>query len=198
MYRIIIRYKIVYRNLLKGIMRTILKGFFCGVVILLTFSCGNSENTADKDVHKVKQLDDGTINLQIDKAFCYNNKTDPSYNAAEWNLIVTRPGRYEVWLSSATIDTVDLQYTNMVTISLQDKQLNVKPVSNKIVLNSTGIKYPYYRADSYMGEFYIQDPGEYSVQLISEKVIAKSDTVSGSAVLDHTRVMSVFMTPMKN
>ena len=183
-------------------MRTILTGFFCGVVILLTFSCGNSgnksEKTAGDDGHKVKQLDDGTINLQIDKAFCYNNKSDPSYNAAEWNIIVTRPGRYEVWLSSATIDTVDLQYTNMVTISLQDKQLNVRPVSNKIVLNSSSVRYPYYRADSYMGEFYIQDPGEYSVQLISEKVIAKSDTVSGSGVLDHTRVMSVFMTPMKN
>jgi hypothetical protein len=188
------------RKLLKENMRTILIGFFCIVVILMTYSCGNTvsklEKTADTDIHKVKQLDDGTINLQIDKAFCYNNVTDPSYNAAEWNIIVTKPGRYEVWLSSATIDTLDLQYNNLVTISLQDKQLNVKPVSNKIVLNSSGVKYPYYRADSYMGEFYIQDPGEYSVQLISEKVIAKSDTVSGSGVIGHTRVMSVFMTPL--
>ena len=141
-------------------------------------------------------MDDGTINLQIDKAFCYNNKSDPSYNAAEWNLIVTKPGRYEVWLSSATIDTMDLQYTNSVIISFQEKHLNVKPVSNKIVLNASDVKYPYYRADSYMGEFYIQDPGEYSLQLISEKVIAKSDTVSGSGEIDHTRVMSVFMTPI--
>ena len=200
MYWIIIRLKTVYRNLLKENMRTILTGFICGVVILLTFSCGNSgkksENTVGDDGHKVKQLDDGTINLQIDKAFCYNNISDPSYNAAEWNIIVTKPGRYEVWLSSATIDTLDLQYKNLVTISFQEKQLNVKPVSNKIVLNSRGVRYPYYRADSYMGEFYIQDPGEYSVQLISEKVIAKSDTISG--VLDHTRVLSVFMRPMKN
>jgi hypothetical protein len=176
----------------------IIVSFF--VITFSIISCNNSANNTAKtntaNTHIVKQLDDGTINLQIEKAFCYNNQANPSYNAAEWNIVVTKSGRYEVWLSSATIDTVDLQYNNLVTISLQDKQLNVKPISNKIILNASGVKYPYFRADSYMGEFYIQDPGEYSVQLISEKVIAESDTTRTSGVLDHTKVLSVFMTPM--
>jgi hypothetical protein len=182
------------------IMRNI---FFIVALFIVAFniiSCSNSANnkanSKTTDSHIVKQLDDGTINLLIEKAFCYNNESNPSYNAAEWNLLVTKSGRYEVWLSSATIDTLDLQYNNLVTISLQDKQLNVRPISNKIILNAKGVKYPYFRADSYVGEFYIQDPGEYSVQLISEKVIAESNTARSSGVLDHTKVLSVFMTPM--
>jgi hypothetical protein len=180
-------------------MRSILIGVYIVGVYFLAYSCNNSGSRSEKgnreELNKIRQLDDGTINLQIDKAFCYNNLSNPSFNAAEWNLIVTKPGRYEVWLSSATIDTADLQYNNIVTLSMQDKRLNAKPVSNRIVLNASGVKYPYFRADSYMGELYIQDPGEYNVQLISEKVIAKSDSIPVSGVLDHTKVISVFMTP---
>jgi hypothetical protein len=170
------------------------------IVSIIANSCGNtagkSEKSTKDEPNKVQQLEDGTINLKIEKAFCYNNKANPSFNAAEWNLVVKKSGLYNVWLSSATIDTLDLQYTSNVTLNLQDKQLNVKPVKNRIVLNGSEVKFPYFRADSYLGELFIQEPGEYTVTLISEKVIARSDTVSISQVLDHTKVLSVSLTPL--
>jgi hypothetical protein len=111
-------------------------------------------------------------------------------------IIVSKPGRYKVWLTSATKDTMDLQYISTVKISLQDERLELRPVGDKIVLNANGIKYPYYRADSYMGTFYIQEPGEYNVQVISEKAVAQSDKTQGQPITDHTKMMSVFLTPM--
>ena len=170
------------------------------VISFITYSCSDSGNKPGKDVttnnNIVQQKDDGTIDLLIEKASCYHDNTNPSCNTAEWNIIVSKPGRYKVWLSSATKDTMDLQYTNTVKISLQDERLDVRPVGDKIVLNANDVKYPYYRADSYMGTFYIQDPGEYSIQVISEKAVAKSDNAQGNPVTDHTKLMSVFLTPM--
>jgi hypothetical protein len=181
-------------------MRSIWIGVSFLTITLLIFSCSGTKNKSDKSnetgSQKIKQLADGSIKLGIDKASCYNNVSDPSCNAAEWNIIITKPGLYQVWLSSATIDTMDLQYNNSVTISLQEKRLNVKPVLNKIVANAGELNYPYYRADSYIGEFYIPDPGEYSIQIISDKVIARSDSIQGAPGLDHTKVISVFLTPM--
>jgi hypothetical protein len=168
-------------------------------ISLLVNSCSNTSGKTGKqaiaETNKVQQLEDGTINLKIEKAFCYNNESNPAFNAAEWNLVVSKSGLYNVWLSSATIDTLDLQYTSNVTLNLQDKQLTVKPVKNKIILNASGVKFPYFRADSYLGELYIQEPGDYTVTLISEKVIARSDTVTISKVVDHTKVISVYLTP---
>ena len=169
------------------------------VVSLITYSCTDSGYKPGKVVitnNIVQQNDDGTIDLQIEKASCYNDNTNPSYNTAEWDIIVSKPGRYKVWLSSATKDTLDLQYTSTVKISLQDERLDVKPVGDKIVLNTNDVSFPYYRADSYMGKFYIQEPGEYSVQVISEKVVARSDKPLGNSMTDHTKMMSVFLTPM--
>jgi hypothetical protein len=172
-------------------------------VLVLTFvtdSCSNSGTKPGKEesnvIDKIKQLDDGTIDLHIEKASCYSDINNPSSNTAEWNFIVAKAGRYKVWLSSATIDTMDLQYTSSVKISLLDERLEVKPVGDKIVLNASEIKYPYYRADSYMGMFYIQEPGEYSIQVISDKVQAQSSDYSAASDTDHTKLMSVFLTPM--
>ena len=190
-----------YNNFMKRKMVKIIIVFISVFAVsLLMESCGRSEGKSGKsaieEANKVQQLEDGTINLRIEKAFCYNNVSNPSFNAAEWNLVVNKSGRYNVWLSSATIDTLDLQYTSNVTLNLQEKQLIAKPVKNKIVLEGSGVKYPYFRADSYLGELYIQEPGEYTVQLISDKVIARSDTVSASKVLNHTKVLSVSLTPL--
>jgi hypothetical protein len=63
-------------------------------------------------------------------------------------------------------------------------------------LNSNDVKYPYYRADSYMGSFYIQEEGEYSIQVISEKAIPQKDIASASSSPIHTKLMSVILTPM--
>ena len=181
-------------------MRSILFLVSVLVISLITYSCTDSGKKQGKVLitnnNIVQQNDDGTIDLHIEKASCYNDNTNPSCNTAEWNIIVSKPGRYKVWLSSATKDTMDLRYKSTVKISLQDERLDVKPVGDKIVLNANDVKYPYYRADSYMGTFYIQDPGEYSIQVISEKAVAKSDHTQGNPINDDTKMMSVFLTPM--
>lgn len=161
-----------------------------------TLSCSNSGNDGGIAGEKIRQMDDGTINLSLEKAACYKDNINPSGNTAEWNVIVSKPGRYKVWLTSATIDTMHLQYTTSVKISLLDERLEVQPVGDRIVLDASDVKYPYYRADSYMGTFYIQEPGEYSIQIISEKVIAQSEKEGGSLYTDHTKLVSVFLTPV--
>jgi hypothetical protein len=180
-------------------MRSILFLVSVLVVSLITYSCTDSGNKPGKGIitnNIIQQKDDGTIDLHIEKASCYHDNVNPSCNTAEWNIIVSKPGRYKVWLSSATKDTMDLQYTSTVKISLLDERLDVRPVGDKIVLNANDVKYPYYRADSYMGTFYIQEPGEYSIQVISEKAVAQSDKPLGKSIIDHTKMMSVFLTPM--
>ena len=165
-------------------------------VSLTTYSCNNSGKKIASNDGKIKQMADGTIDLHIEKAACYHDSKNPSSNTAEWNIIVSKAGRYKVWLSSATIDTMDLKYDNSVKISLQDERLDVKPVGDKIVLNTNDVKYPYFRADSFMGTFYIQEPGEYNLQVISEKVGSQSDVKNPGKEIDHTKLMSVFLTPM--
>ena len=163
---------------------------------LITYSCSNSGKDASNSSEKIRQMDDGTIKLALEKAACYNDNANPSCNTGEWDIIVSKPGRYKVWLTSATIDTMHLQYKTSVKISLQDERLEVQPVGDKIVLDASDVKYPYFRADSYMGTFYIQEAGEYSVQIISEKVIAQSENKKSSSLTDHTKLVSVFLTPM--
>jgi hypothetical protein len=177
-------------------MRPLLFTITIPAILLLTYSCNNSETTTTSSVDKINQKEDGTIELQIEKAACYNDIANPSCNTAEWNIVVSKPGRYKVWVSSATVDTMDLQYNSSVKISLQDERIDVRPKRDRIVLNASNIKYPYFRADSYMGTFYIQDPGEYSIQVISEKVIAQTNNNQGSAETIHTKLMSVFLTPI--
>ena len=115
---------------------------------LITYSCSNSGKDASNSSEKIRQMDDGTIKLALEKAACYNDNANPSCNTGEWNIIVSKPGRYKVWLTSATIDTMHLQYKTSVKISLQDERLEVQPVGDKKVLDASDVKYPYFRADS--------------------------------------------------
>ncbi|MFZ0283351.1 MAG: hypothetical protein WAL29_16995, partial [Bacteroidales bacterium] len=80
---------------------------------------------------------------------------------------------------------------------LLDNQLEVDPACDKIVRNSGEVTYPYYRADSYMGSFYISEPGQYNIQVISEKVLPKEAMNNISSRPDDTRLMSVILTPNK-
>jgi hypothetical protein len=66
--------------------------------------------------NKILQQEDGTISLKVDKADCYQDKVNPSSNTAEWNVRVSKSGRFNVWLSSATKDTTDLKYDNSVKL----------------------------------------------------------------------------------
>jgi hypothetical protein len=167
--------------------------------VVLFSSCGNSGEQKDlknKIVqNRVLQQEDGTISLKVDKADCYQDVTNPSSNTAEWNVVVSKSGRFKVWMSSATRDTTDLKYHSSVLFSILDNRLETRPVCDKIIYNSSDVAYPYFRADSFIGSLYIQDTGLYNVQLISEKIITKEIQKNGSSVSDNSKLLSVFLTP---
>ncbi|HOW09824.1 MAG TPA: hypothetical protein PLX08_08475 [Bacteroidales bacterium] len=167
-----------------------------GMVVLLAWSCGSNKVPVSVSENAVVQKADGTLSLDVDKATCYSDNVNPASNTAEWNVIVSKPGTFRVWLSSATKDTTKLSYSNSVKLSLSDKFLEVNPVCDKVILNSGDVSLPYYRADSYMGSLYISEPGEYSIQVISEKVMPKEAVQSEPSASDDTRLMSVILTPL--
>jgi hypothetical protein len=170
--------------------------------MLLFYSCGNIIEQKELKVrvvnNKILQQSDGTISLKVDKAACYSDNVNPSTNTAEWNVVVSKSGRFNVWLSSATKDTTDLKYNNSVMLSILDNRIEAFPACDKIIPNSTDVIYPYFRADSFIGSLYIQDTGLFNVQIISDKIIPrdiKKGEVSGS---ENTKLLSVFLTPAKN
>ena len=173
--------------------------FALSFAIIVSFTaCSDSsqgKSGKESDSQKIQQQADGTISLDIRKASVYKSPVDPANNTAEWDFIVSKAGRYNVWLSTATIDTMNLQYAGAVRINLLDDRLEGRPVGDKIVLDASEVKYPYYRADSYMGTFYIQEPGEYSIQVISEKAIPASEEVKVNSSDSPARLMSVILTP---
>lgn len=167
------------------------------VSVLFGWSCGRNQALRNSEKgNAILQQDDGTLSLNLDKAATYSDAVDPSSNTAEWNFIVSKPGRYKVWLSSATKDTTNLKYSAPVKLSFMDKLIEISPGCDKIVRNSGDIAYPYFRADSYMGSFYISEPGQYNIQIISEKVLSKELRSQISQVQSDTKLMSVILTPM--
>lgn len=166
--------------------------------LILMWSCGNKSGISDlkSDANTILQAEDGSLTLDIDKAACYNDESNPASNTAEWKVVISKPGRFKVWLTSATRDTTDLSYVNSVKISLLDSFLEVDPACDKIVKNASEVSYPYFRADSYMGSFYVSEPGVYNVQVISEKVLPKEAMNQVMASAEDTRLMSVLLTPM--
>lgn len=176
------------------------------IVVLMTLigiiyfnSCKNSSD--QKEVknqvvqNKILQQKDGTISLKVDKADCYQDKDNPATNTAEWNVVVSKSGRYNVWLTSSTKDTTDLKYNNSVLLSIVDNRIEAHPAINKIIHNSKDVSYPYFRADSFIGEMYIQDTGLFNVQIISEKIIPKDPKKSDFKNEDTSKLLSVFLTP---
>ncbi len=168
---------------------------FVGLGALLLWSCGNQAGKKSVAENTVLQQEDGTLLLDMGKATCYNDEVNPSSNTAEWKVRVSKPGRFKVWLSSATKDTTELSYNSSVKISFLDNELEAEPACDKIVRNAREVSYPYYRADSYMGSFYISDPGEYNIQVISEKVLPREAMNNISSGPDDTKLMSVILTP---
>ncbi len=181
------------------------KVFYFIAAIVLVFSVVTSCNSSDKngrsgrDVSskRIVQQPDGTISLHLDKADCYSDMTNPAENTAEWNVVVSKSGRYNVWLSSATRDTNDLNYKNKVLVSVQDTRIEGVPECDRIVKNSGEVAHPYYRADSFIGSMYIKDTGEFHIQVISEQILPKevlNGDVSGE---DLSKLLSVSLTPVK-
>jgi hypothetical protein len=175
----------------------------CGLLILIGFvllsSCGNSGKQKllkNKVVqNKILQQNDGTISLKVDKADCYQDKVNPSSNTAEWSVLVSKSGRFNVWLSSATKDTTDLKYKNSVRLNILDNRLEAHPACDKIIRNSTEVSFPYFRADSFLGSLYIQDTGLYNIQIISEKIVARDINKAVSSDTENSKILSVFLTP---
>jgi hypothetical protein len=168
--------------------------------VALLYSCNNSsvqkETGSKLAQNTIKQQDDGTISLKVEKADCYHDVVNPSGNTAEWSVEVSKSGRYDVWLSSATKDTTNLRYKNSVMLSILDNRLEAKPACDKIIHNSGDVSYPYFRADSFMGSLYIQDTGTYNIQIISEKILPKDDLKDGSSVSEVSKLLSVSLTPI--
>jgi hypothetical protein len=166
----------------------------------LLYACSNTSETAgDKKAiagNKILQQEDGTISLKVDKAECYQDKFNPSSNTAEWSVIVSKSGRYNVWLSSSTKDTTDLQYKNSVRLSILDNNLEAHPACDKIFRNSRDVSYPYFRADSFMGSLYIQDTGLFYIQVVSEKIVPQDNQANETSVNDNSKLLSVILTPI--
>jgi hypothetical protein len=163
---------------------------------VLAYSCNNSgeQTTSSKNEpakNEILQQSDGTISLKVEKADCYQDKTNPASNTAEWSVFVSKSGRFDVWMSSATKDTTDLKYDNSVKLSILDNRIEAVPACDRIVRNSGDVAYPLFRADSFLGSLYIQDTGLYNVQMISEKILTKD----GKKDLDNSEVLSVFLKP---
>jgi hypothetical protein len=164
-----------------------------GLLIVLLWSCsqqGVTKNSRDAE-NRIVQQADGTVSLKIEKAVCYNDAANPTNNTADWNIVISKPGRFKVWLSSATKDTSGLRYSSSVKVNILDDHLEVTPAIDKVVHNSGDVPLTYFRADSYVGSFYVPEPGEYNIQVISDKVIAKN----ANSRLDDTMLMSVILTP---
>jgi len=182
-------------------MGRIICGLFIAVGLILLNSCNNAgehkEVRNNSVQNKIVQDQDGTISLKVDKADCYQDASNPSSNTAEWSVKVSKSGRFNVWLSSATKDTTDLKYTNSVMLNILDKRIEVRPSCDKIFRNSTDVSYPYFRADSFLGSLYIQDTGLFNIQIISEKIIPKNIGTGAASDVENSKLLSVFLTPIK-
>lgn len=169
--------------------------------VTVFYSCNNAERSdGNRKIiaeNKIVQQEDGTISLKIDKADCYHDMVNPASNTAEWQVVVSKSGRFNVWLSSATKDTTDMHYKNSVRLNIHDDQLESRPICDKVYQNSSDVSRPYFRADSFMGSLYIQDTGLYNIQVISEKIIPDDYKADESSADDQTKLLSVFLTPVK-
>ncbi len=163
---------------------------------VLLCSCNNTgvdtESVGKPVNNKILQQTDGTISLKVDKADCYQDKSNPYTNTAEWSVFVSKSGRFDVWMSSATKDTTDLKYDSSVKLSILDNRLEAVPECDKIVLNSVDVAYPYFRADSFLGSLYIQDTGLYNIQIISEKILEKHNRKE----VENSQLLSVSLKPI--
>jgi hypothetical protein len=171
---------------------------FAGITLL--YRCNNTGEKKGTESNlvqnKILQDKDGTISLKVEKAACYQDKQNPSINTAEWNVVVSKSGRFNVWLSSSTRDTTNLKYQNSVMLSILDNRLETRPACDKIVHNSRDVSFPYFRADSFMGSLYIQDTGVYNIQVISDKILPDDNKTGGAPESDDTKLLSVFLTPV--
>jgi hypothetical protein len=169
--------------------------FIAGISVFMVSCSNHGSGNEQSFVNTIVQKEDGTVSLNLDKAVCYNDATDPANNTADWNVVFSKPGRFKVWITSATKDTVSLDYINSVRVNILDDHLEVTPVVDKVVHNASDVPNSYFRADSYVGSFYVPEAGEYNIQVISEKIVAKNDQAASHKRFDDTMLLSINLTP---
>ncbi len=157
-------------------------------------SKSTSENITNEK--EIVQQSDGQIQLNIEDAYLLSDEDNPSSNTAEWRIKVLNKGRYEVWLTSLTQDTMDLHYEAPVIVNFEDKKITGKPIGNEIVLDDNDVHTPYFRADSKLGSIYIEDPGQYNIQVVSDKL--RKGSVSAQAAIQgsQTILRSLVLKPL--
>ena len=184
-------------------MKTYIKilGLFAFAVVIGITSCGHDGTT--KDSNQLGKFDrpagqEKGVVLLIADADLIQVYDNPQYNTAEWLFTVKKPGRYDVWLSSLTSDTMKLYYADNVIITAGESRLTKKPISDEIVLDDTSVRKPWYRADSHMGSIFFSKPGEYQIQVISEKVEPRSAGMPDLSIDKQTHLNSLILKPLVN
>ena len=179
--------------------------FFIAVVLVVVVfagltSCGNdtSLNSKEGKNRKGTGVEGEAVVLSIGEAELIEVDDNPQYNTAEWLLEVEKPGRWDVWLSSLTVDTTKLHFSESVIITAGETKLEKRPLSDRIVHEDKSVTEPWYRADSHMGSVFFSKPGEYQVQVISDKVEAHSTDLSQVSIDKHTLINSVILKPKVN
>ncbi len=134
----------------------------------------------------------------MEKADLLQLEDRPEYNTAEWLVTVDKPGRYDIWLSSLTLDTLQLNYSDDVIVTAGETRLTKMPLGDLIVTGDKSVTGPWYRADSHMGSVFFSKPGEYPVQVISDKLESRSDNLSNPAADRQTLITSLIIKPIRN
>jgi len=163
--------------------------------INLLISCSDPKPVSLSGAEMIRQQADGTISLRLDKADCYVDLKNPSDNTAEWNVKVSKSGRYNVWISSATLDTTNLKYKTSVMVNVQDKMIQARPNCDRIIVNSSEVQYPYFKADSFIGSLYLQDTGQFYIQVTSEMILPKGHHLNESSAAEIAKLISVSFMP---
>ena len=166
------------------------------VFVALVFSCRNASVQKDaRNASGASGKDDNSVFLKIEDAALVQDETHPDSNTAEWSFKVNQPGRYEVWLSSITRDTMNMGFDSVVIITAGDSRIQKMPVGDDIIAEATDIQAPWFRADSEMGSVFFSKPGEYAIQIISEKVKAPPSDLS-VVVKEKTLIKSLILKPV--
>ncbi len=163
-------------------------------------SCKNDPgNTGANEKGKTDDLvvTEGVVLLLAD-ADLIQVDGNPQYNTAEWLFKVDKPGRYDVWLSTLTLDTTQLHFNDNVVITAGETRLAKKPAGDEIVTEDKSVSAPWYRADSHMGSVFFSKAGEYPVQVISDRVERHTSDLSQLGKEEHTLINSVILKPKVN
>ena len=168
------------------------------VLSLASCNQGSSNSSQDKQTRNDATASKAGIELRIEEAELIQVDDRPQYNTAEWLFKVDKAGRYDVWLSSLTVDTIQLHFEDSVIITAGETTLEKRPVGDEIVTEDKSVQGPWFRADSHMGSIFFPKAGEYQVQVISDRVVPHTSDLSQLSSDKRTLINSLILKPMVN